>query len=147
MVARRKQAMPNPRGGDVPDHPVRDCALVQWCPVARRHIYLVGSLASATAFAILIVAANKFYWGASQTAGGDYYLFGRPLPYPLGPLLLASIKPLLIVTPLIAVLTTYCAVRSWRMAGAPGTCRKCGYDLRASPGRCPECGSTAGGCR
>ncbi len=33
--------------------------------------------------------------------------------------------------------------RQRRLRRPPGTCRRCGYDLRASPGRCPECGSAA----
>jgi hypothetical protein len=109
--------------------------------MARRHVYFLSAVVSAAAFAVLLVVANNFYWGASQAPGGDYYLFRRPLPYPFGPILWAVTKPLLLATPLITALATYAAVRSWRDARAPGLCRTCGYDLRATPGRCPECGA------
>jgi len=39
--------------------------------------------------------------------------------------------------PSVALLHRALQTRSHR---APGLCRKCGYDLRATPDRCPECG-------
>jgi hypothetical protein len=44
-----------------------------------------------------------------------------------------------------AVLPSSAAARHWRARrrAKPGTCPKCGYDLRATPGRCPECGTPA----
>ena len=99
---------------------------------------------SGAAFVVLVVAANNFYWGASQTAGGDYYLFNRALPRPFGPLLWAAIKPLLLATPVSTALATYLAVKSRRNPHAPRICRRCGYDLTGNvSGVCPECGGAA----
>jgi hypothetical protein len=43
----------------------------------------------------------------------------------------------------LALATLYKWLVNYR-SHKPGTCPRCGYDLRASSARCPECGSSAG---
>ena len=108
--------------------------------MARRHVYLLTAALSAITFAGLVVVSNNFYWGASQAAGGDYFLFGRPLPHPLGPLVWAVLKPLLLVTPVVTAWSVYKAARNRHSAGGNPVCRSCGYDLTGNvSGVCPEC--------
>jgi hypothetical protein len=54
-----------------------------------------------------------------------YYGFGLPAWF---------MVPLCVTT---GVLTLRRLIGKW----TPGTCKTCGYDLRASTGRCPECGT------
>ena len=42
--------------------------------------------------------------------------------------------------PVAASAVAGCWFRRHGRRFAPGTCPRCGYDLRATPGRCPECG-------
>ena len=110
----------------------------------RRHAYLLGAVAATVVSAALVVVVNNFYWGASAAPGGEYYLFRRTLPNPLGAVLWAVVKPLVFIMPLVAAWTLYQCVRSWRARHAMRACRTCGYDLTGNvSGVCPECGAVA----
>ena len=57
----------------------------------------------------------------------------RLLTFPFWPMCLIGVWPIL---PAV-----YRRVKAIRPGNPLGTCRKCGYDLRATPNRCPECGT------
>ena len=112
--------------------------------VARWVVYFLLSVALVGLLAILLGVASHLYWGASPRPGGDYYLFGRELPAPLGAMLWASIKPLLVLTPAAAAWAAYRCVRAKRAERSAGQCTACGYDLTGNvSGVCPECGTHA----
>jgi predicted Zn-ribbon and HTH transcriptional regulator len=54
--------------------------------------------------------------------------------------ILLMVGPMCVVATIVMVGRSASAVGRLRRARPPGTCRHCGYDLRATPDRCPECG-------
>src|SRR5262249_39410499 len=72
---------------------------------------------------------------------GEYILYGRVLPSPLGRILWVAIKPTLVVAVLGACWFFYRLVRIWHAGVEPGFCCRCGYDLRATPDPAAACGT------
>jgi hypothetical protein len=69
-------------------------------------------------------------YGAVGTDGSFYVVTVTPYWALLS---LGALLPIVRLLPLLR-----------RRRGAPGHCRACGYDLRATPERCPECGVLPG---
>ena len=128
------------------------------------HIELVHATADQSAFVetpdALAFERPKagFEHQHGQPDGPDQWGFGAPerdvsvlgVRYRSGKVLIMDVRLLSLPfwAPVVAfaILPVVWVIRR-RRRPRPGTCPKCGYDLRATPERCPECGAVQGSLR
>ena len=88
-------------------------------------------------------AANR-WWGDSAWNRTGFYGFNDPGNAYAGRVEIRGVvAPAWFLLLLATVLPAARVARRVRRRHAPGTCPRCGYDLRGTPDRCPECGTTA----
>jgi len=97
-----------------------DAAGFEWIGYFRRDFGPLGWTFSSK------YESTRGFPGPAKRLGGEYRV-GAP------------VWCLLLFTLAISLAATTPVVRAWRR-GRKGSCRGCGYDLRASSERCPECG-------
>jgi hypothetical protein len=91
------------------------------------------------------------FWPGRITRWGKYgfgYFTAAGGPFPESPMMVAPrigaiTAPFwgLVAATAVLPLAKFAGLLRRRRRRIPGTCRKCGYDLRATPNRCPECGT------
>jgi hypothetical protein len=75
-----------------------------------------------------------------MTGSGRVSSTGRPIEYPKQ-VVWSLLLPHWMLAVVCSIVPLVWAIIRLCRRHPPGTCRKCGYDLRATPDRCPECGT------